>query len=244
SAAQFRYTQIQRLAATRAATKFEVGEATEKLAEAKEKLEKARLPVEDGKVAVSRSALAMLEKDFAIKRQELEVKRDNKQSELDSAQLELANLELDRKDSVVYAHTTGIVTVGEIRVGDILEPGKPVIAIAQQVGFRMDLAVSSEDVGLLREGMPVRVRLDAFDYQKYGTVAGTVFMISPDSHVKDGQRTAVFTVKVALESNEIGVGELRGQMKFGMTGQAEVLTGKESVLSLLVRRIRQTVSLG
>jgi len=106
------------------------------------------------------------------------------------------------------------------------------------------VTVSSEDVGLLREGMPVRVRLDAFDYQQHGTVAGTVSMISPDAQVKDRQRTGVFTMKVALEGDEVGRNELRGKPKLGMTGQAEIVTGQESLLGLLVKKVRQTISLG
>jgi hypothetical protein len=51
-------------------------------------------------------------------------------------------------------------------------------------------------------------------------------------------------VKVALEGSEVGRGEYRGEIKLGMTGQAEIVTGQESILALLVKRVRQTISLG
>lgn len=163
---------------------------------------------------------------------------------MDAAKFELANLELDRRNTVIYAHVDGIVTIGEVKVGDLLEPGKPVVAVAQQVGLRIDLAVPSKDVAHLQVGMPARVRLDAFDYQQYGTVEGTVEFISPDSMVPEGQSTVYYQVKIALDSGEVGRGDLRGQVKIGMTGQGEIVTHRESVLSLLVRKIRQTISLG
>ena len=42
----------------------------------------------------------------------------------------------------------------------------------------------------------------------------------------------------------MGRGAYRGQVKLGMAGQVEIVTGRESLLSLLVKKIRQTISLG
>ena len=49
--------------------------------------------------------------------------------------IELANLELEREQAVIRAPMNGIVTVGDIKVGDILERGKPVVEIAEQRGY-------------------------------------------------------------------------------------------------------------
>src|SRR5206468_1238203 len=100
------------------------------------------------------------------------------------------------------------------------------------------------EVGRLKVGMPVRVKLDAFDYQRYGTAAGTVVFIAPDSSVPEGQRTAAYLVRIELDGDEVGRGEQHGHVKLGMAGTAEVVTGRESLLSLLARKIRQTISLG
>jgi hypothetical protein len=51
-------------------------------------------------------------------------------------------------------------------------------------------------------------------------------------------------MKIQLEQEELGRGDMRGQVKLGMAGQVEVVTGQESILSLLVKRIHQTISLG
>jgi hypothetical protein len=92
--------------------------------------------------------------------------------------------------------------------------------------------------------MPARVKLDAYDYQRYGTAAGTVVFIAPDSGVSGGQLAAVYLVKIQLAGAEVGIGNFRGHIKLGMTGQAEVVTGQERLLSLLVKKIHQTISLG
>ncbi len=119
--------------------------------------------------------------------------------------------------------------------------------MAEQRGFRIDVAVTSQDVGQLREGMPVRIKLDAYDYQKYGSVAGRIVFVSPDSEFQADavtQRPPAYTVKIVLDDDHVGRGRHRGRIKLGMTGLAEIVTDRESILSLLVRSIRQSVGLG
>ena len=93
-------------------------------------------------------------------------------------------------------------------------------------------------------GMPVRIRLDAFDFQKYGTMEGTVRFVAADSKVNQENGSAFYMVKVDVNGNEVGAGDLRAAVKLGLTGQAEIVTSQESLLSLLVKKIRRTISLG
>jgi HlyD family secretion protein len=207
-------------------------------------VEKARLLVDTGKVEVVRRALTLTEKDYAVRRQELDTKRSLKQADVAALRIELANLELARRQAVIRAPIDGIVTAGDIKVGDFLERGKLVVEIAEQQGFRFEAAVPSEDMGQLQVGMPARIKLDAYDYQRYGTVAGTVVFLSPDSGTGDGHKPATYLVKIALAATELGRGELRGQVKLGMAGQVDIVTGQEHLLTLFVKKIRQSISLG
>jgi HlyD family secretion protein len=92
--------------------------------------------------------------------------------------------------------------------------------------------------------MAARIKLDAYDYQRYGTVNGRVCFLSPDSGVEKEKHTATYTVRIVLERDTLGRGGFRGRVKLGMSGRADIVTGQESLLSLLVKRIRQTISLG
>jgi multidrug resistance efflux pump len=235
---------LRRLVNQRAAAPADFKKATSQAGVARANLKEARIPVDESRVQTQISALEQVEKEYDLKRSELEMKREAKQREVKTTESELANLELDRKDAVVYAHTDGVVTWGEVRIGDTLDAGKAVLAIAEERGFRVDVAVPDLEMGHVHEGMPVRVRLDAYDYQRYGTITGTVYQISPDSQRLEGQPAAIFVVKATLDTDQVGHGEYRGQAKFGMMGQAEIVTGQESILSLLVKKVRQTISLG
>jgi hemolysin D len=236
--------RVRRLAAAHAASDQEMIKASASLLEAKVKLDRARLPVDETRVVIFRQALALAEKDYQVKHEELALKRGLKQGEVEAARLELAGLEAERKQAILLAPVDGVVTTGDIKVGDLLEAGKPVMEIAEEKGFRFEAQLPSEEVGQLRVGMPARLKLDAYDYQKYGTLEGTVAFIAPDSGVPDGHRTPLFTVRIDLTGNEVGHGNFRGRVKLGMTGQVEIITEQESLLLLFLRHLRHTISLG
>jgi multidrug resistance efflux pump len=212
--------------------------------EASEKLAQASLPIEDSKPEVLSRGLAALGKDHHVKLAELSVKQDAKRGEVEAARLELANLQLEHRQAVIRAPISGVVTTGDIKPGDTLDPGKPVVEVAEQNGFRFELGVPTAEMEDIEVGMPVRIRLDAYDYQRYGTVEGIVQYIGADSTVDQENGAAYYIVKVEVNATEVGRGELRGPLKLGLTGQAEIVTGQESLLSLLTRKIRRTISLG
>lgn len=236
--------RLRRLAIQRAAAAEEMVRAVQKVREAQQKLTGARVPVDESKVAVAQRALKLAEKDHAVKVEELALKRGAKLAEVEGAQIELRNLELERKQAVVCAPMDGVVITGDIKVGDLLEPGKAVVEMAQQTGFLFEAAVPSEEVAHLCIGLPARIKLDAYDYQKYGTLEGTVCFLSPDSAVPQGQKAAHYVVRIEVHGDEVGRSELRGPVKLGMAGQVEIVTDQESLLLLLVQKLRQSFSLG
>jgi multidrug efflux pump subunit AcrA (membrane-fusion protein) len=222
----------------------ELARAALKVREAEAKLAKARLPVEEGEVRVAEQALALVARDYESRRNELVTKHGARSGEVDAARIQLAKLEQEREQAVIRAPVSGLVTKADVKAGDILERGKPVAEIAEQGGFLFEARVANEEVGRLQVGLPARIKVDAFDYQKYGTLSGTVRYVAPDAAVPDGQRAATYLVRIELSGDEVGCGDLRGRVKLGMSGQAEIITDRESLLSLLVRKIRQSISLG
>jgi multidrug resistance efflux pump len=244
SSAQDELARARRVADSRAVAPGDLVKIQGRASEARAKLDRARLPIDASRVEVLRRALVLLEKEDAVKREELAAKRSARQAELESAQLQLANLEREHGSTVLRAPVDGVVTSGDVRVGDVLEPGKAVVEIAEQKGFRFEALVPSEEVAHIEVGMAARVRLDAYDHQRYGWVEGTVCFVSPDSEAGDGQRGAFYRVRIELSRCEVGRGALCGAIKLGMGGQGEIVSGRESVLSLLLKKIRQSVSLG
>jgi multidrug resistance efflux pump len=239
--------RMRKLAPQRAVTEEELQAATKRTDEAIEKLRQSELPVEKKSLEVAARALEVGRRDAEVARQDLEMQRAKKVAEVRTARLELSSLELDREQSVVHAPTSGLITTVEIRVGDLLKPGKVGIAMAWQRGFQFEAVVPDAEVAHLTPGLACRVKLDAYDYQKYGTLPGTLTAIAPDSEVKEGPlstQSAVYKLKIALPEEQVARGDHHGQIKLGMTGRAEIVTGRESILMIFIKKIRQTISLG
>lgn len=252
------YRRSLKLRDAQAVSEQDLMKAELELAQAREKLVQAELPVDESQVTIAQRALELLDRDFSVRHSELEARKVVRQGEVEAARKELANLKLQRADAELRSPIDGVVVAGRVQPGDVLAPGKPVLEIARQNNNYFEALVASEDVGDLRAGMPVQIKLDAYDYQRYGVLAGTVTYLSPDSRVTDKRDAgaemesqpkahsapAAFVVRVELHADEVGRGELRGRVKLGLSGTAEIVTGRESVLAVLVKRIRKTISLG
>jgi multidrug resistance efflux pump len=219
-----------------------------KLREAEERLRKASIPVDEGRVLVLGRALDLAARDHAVRREELDLKRAAKLAEVEAARVDLVNLRLEREKAFLRSPIDGVVTSGRPKIGDVLERGKPVLEVAGEGDFLFEASVSNEDVGHLRPGLPARVKLDAYDYQRYGTVPGLVSFLSPDSGVQpesgSGKERPIYLLRVELPCQELARGTLRGRLKLGMTGTTEIITGRQTILSIVVRKVRRSISLG
>lgn len=234
---------LTRLAEDKVVSLVDLQKSQSRCRELRARLEKAKLPAEDGKVAVLRKARLLAEDDRASRRQEETIKRSLKVAELETARIELSNLEIDLKHAEVRAPLSGVVTSPELKVGDVVEPGKPAVEIAERGSFRVEFPVNSDEIEHLTVGMPVKVKLDAFDYQKYGTLDGTLDFIAPDSTVLEGRPGAVYMVRATVAGDTVGRGPLTGQIKLGMAGQVELVTGEDSVLKLMFKKVRSRIRL-
>jgi HlyD family secretion protein len=244
AAAEDEVRRLRRLAGQQAAKAADVVKAEIQAGEARERLDRAAIPVPEGQLDVLSRALEQLERDNAPRRQELTLKRRSRQGEVEAARVDLANLQLQRQQAALRAPRDGVVTRGDVQVGDVLARGKAVLEVAEAGGFHFEGTIPSEEVGRLGVGLPVRIKLDAFDYQQYGVVTGTVCFIAPDSGSTDKPTSARYLVRIELDGDELGRGARRGRVKLGMAGQAEIVTARESLLWLLLRRMRQSISLG
>jgi multidrug resistance efflux pump len=244
--------RLRLLVDRRAAARADLIAAATRRQALENRLERARVPAEEGQLETARQSLALLERDNAIRQEELNLKRSAKQTEVQSAKLELAALTKQRDHAVLRAPIDGVVAWADVKVGELVPQGKVILEVAEEKGFIFEAVVPSEEIGLLKVGMTARVKLDAFDYQKYGVVPGVVQFISPDSGVAQapapatgkGGQTPFYIVRIALESDEFTRGRFPGRVKLGMAGHVEIVTEQESLLTILVKKVRQSISLG
>ncbi|MBK5914427.1 HlyD family efflux transporter periplasmic adaptor subunit [Rhodocyclus purpureus] len=143
----------------------------------------------------------------------------------------------------------GVVKVVRITtVGGVLKPGDELMQISPvDDELLIEIKVNPADVGQLRTGLPVSLRLDAFDSSIYGKLPGTLRYISPDTlseQGSNGQTQTYYRAQVVLDwSAGDAFQRIRPQdIKPGMTATADVITGQRSILHYLAKPITRAFS--
>lgn len=181
----------------------------------------------------TRAELAKLEDELSTSR----YKRDERQSIL--------------KHTDLVSPADGIVKLVRITtVGGVLKPGDELMQISPvDDELLVEIKVNPADVGLLRTGLPVTLRFDAFDSSIYGNVLGTLRYISPDTlneQGSNGQSLTYYRAQVAIDwaaTRQQTASRLQPQdIKPGLTATADVLTGSRSILNYLTKPVSRAFS--
>ena len=93
--------------------------------------------------------------------------------------------------------------------------------------------------------MPAAIKLDAYDYQIYGRLKGSVSYISADTLGEDGRNNEQPYYRVQIKTsgkNLVGKNGERIDIQPGMTAIVEIKTGSNTVLRYLIKPILKTVS--
>lgn len=108
----------------------------------------------------------------------------------------------------------------------------------------LEAKVKPSDIGFVKVGMPVSVKIDTYDYTIYGTLPGLVTLVGPDSVREEGpNREEFFRVRVQVNAQNVLTHRERNYpITAGMSAIAEIKTGQRSVLSFLTKPLAKTVT--
>lgn len=199
----------------------ELDQARLRLQNAGDRLEKTKKKLEaEREAAVSQARI-------------LEVRRKNAQSQYDFVLDSLKKMEI-RAPSPGLAVINEIWKGGEeskVQVGDSVWPGFAIIALPDFATLQVKVWASEVDAGILKEGLPCTVTLDAFPDLSLPGKVGSV-----------GQVGAKRDYDAAKKEFEVVVGlnRLDGRLKPGMTARASiVVSAHPDVLSIPLESVRQ-----
>jgi hemolysin D len=127
-------------------------------------------------------------------------------------------------------------------VGGVVQPAEPLMVIVPSGSeVAVEAQILNKDIGFIREGQSVRVKLEAFPFTDYGLVEGVVETISRDA-IQDEKIGLVYATRIRLARNYIPIGGRRQLIGAGMAVQAEVKTGERRIIQYLLSPISQTVA--
>ena len=99
--------------------------------------------------------------------------------------------------------------------------------------LRVEVMVSNSDVGFLHPGQAVTVKIDTFDFTRYGWVSGRLSQISADA-TEDKDLGLVYRAIIELERKALVIDGKSVSLEPGMQVTAEIKTGKRTLLSYLL----------
>ena len=144
-------------------------------------------------------------------------------------------------DYVVTAPVSGHLTqVAGLQPGAFATAGQSLAVISPDGDLHLDAFVSPADIGLLRDGMEVRVQLDAFNHNQWGLARATVADIGRDVTEVDGQ--PVFRVRCTLHDRELTLGNgYVGRLKKGMTATTHFTLARRTLGQLLYDKLEDWI---
>jgi hemolysin D len=131
-------------------------------------------------------------------------------------------------------------------VGGVVPAAQPLMQIVpKQATLVMEAFIENKDVGFVLAGQEAQVKIDTFEYTKYGTIAARVSHVSQDA-IQDEKRGLIYSVKVTLDRSNIYVNDRWVDLSPGMSGSVEIKTGTrriiEYVLSPLLQHGRESLN--
>ena len=190
---------------------------------------------------VNQYVLEIEEADLKIEdtKKQYSVQINSKLSELsiqlDEIQTNLEKYELSTEYQNIVAPVSGYVhSISVNTIGETVASGEDVISIVPD-GIPVEMAcyVSNKDIADIELGMEVEIKLEAFPYNKYGTVKGKVEYISPSSFVNE-QLGSVYLVKVSIIDADDKIVIISG-----LSGVAEIKIDKRTVMDYFLEPIKK-----
>ncbi|AEG93876.1 HlyD family type I secretion periplasmic adaptor subunit [Ramlibacter tataouinensis] len=143
--------------------------------------------------------------------------------------------------------------------GAVVQPGMVLLTLVPRGETLLaEVQVRNEDIGFVRAGQSVKLKLTAYPFQKYGLLDGTVLTIAADTQgmatartaqVSDGmlsQPTAAgYKALVKLKTQYLEAQDESGARKFeleaGMQASAEIHQGERTVMEYLLSPVSKTL---
>jgi hemolysin D len=120
-------------------------------------------------------------------------------------------------------------------VGGVVEATKPIMIIVP-IGGTLVAEIPNREVGFIRVGQDVAVKLEAFPFTRYGALRGKVESIGSDA-VEDEKLGLYYPARISINAVEPGLRSDGVKAAVGMQVMADVRTGRRSILSYMLSPI-------
>ncbi len=215
----------------------------EEVSRAKLQVERAILDLES-EVSAAEDALLTLDlrrtellaervRDAAQRKADLAESRVATRQSLDEIadRLARADIRAEIAGTVQYLSVTGRNEV--VAAGDLIAEIVP-----KNSSIEAEVEISAAEIGAVEPGLLARLKISTYDFTRFGVLSGYVSAVSPTSFQNEVGET-VYRVTITLPQDGQGT-ELAGNpVRPGMTVTADIISGRRTVLSYLLKPLRE-----
>jgi len=158
------------------------------------------------------------------------LEQENRVQELDLSKLEseicLKNLEapIDGIVNKIMIHTLGAV----------VQSGESILSLVPEKSpLEIEAKILNQDVGFIEVGQTVSIKLDSFNFTKYGKLNGVIRQIASGA-VEDPQLGMVYPTLIELTSQQIELNDRVFRLRPGMTVTIDITTGRRRIADYIL----------
>lgn len=118
--------------------------------------------------------------------------------------------------------------------GGVVQPAEKIMTIVPKDASKIIKAqVLNQDVGFVEKGMPVSIKIDTYNFQKYGILDGVVTVVSPNS-IEDEKLGPIYEVYIEPKNTTLLVEGKEQTIKYGMSTTNEIKIGKRRIIEFFI----------
>jgi hemolysin D len=116
-------------------------------------------------------------------------------------------------------------------VGGVVTAAQPLmLVVPQDHEIEIEAFVANKDIGFIKPGQAVQVKVETFLYTQYGTLPAKVTHVAHDA-IEDKERGLIYPIRVKLKKSTINVEGKMASLRPGMSVTTEIKIGKRRVIS-------------
>jgi hemolysin D len=141
-------------------------------------------------------------------------------------------------------------------IGGVVTPAQSLLVIVPSDShLEIEAMVENRDIGFVHSGQEAQIKVDAFNFNRYGLIGGKVTSVSPDAITRDkpadkkkadqtgdvendtsepSNQELVYAARVSLDQTQMGVEDRMVNLSPGMAVTVEIKTGERRIISYLL----------
>jgi len=149
--------------------------------------------------------------------------------------------QIERLD--IRSPVDGVVKGLEVHtIGAVITPGRQLMEIVPAHSeLFAEVKISPNDIGHIKVGYPVIIKITSYDFSRYGAINGTVSGLSATTFANERGQT-YYKGMVTLEKTYVGNDPSKNLILPGMIVNADIITGEKSLLAYFLKPIHKALN--